>query len=118
MTLSSAHRPMFHVKQGGPGPTSFPNAKVAEDHVENILNVDPSCQPAESVRRAPKLFCKDILAPTHALRKRGIEGLLGRYQHFPMPLAANQSGLGAKKALNILGEALEQGLESTTVHRR
>ncbi len=41
---------------------SLPDAEVAENHVEDILNVHAPGQPPERARREPELLCEDIFA--------------------------------------------------------
>ena len=57
---------MFHVKHSASGAgsceTVFADAEVAEDHVQNVLDVDPAGQPAERVRGDAQLLGQQILA--------------------------------------------------------
>jgi len=55
---------LFHVKH------SFADTKVAKNHVQHILHIDPSNQPPQSIGSEPKFFCDDVL-PSSLLHSAG-----------------------------------------------
>ena len=66
-------RGLFHVKQflnpnpklfinGLSGSSSFPDAELAKDHVENVLDIDPPQQPPQGIGRPAQLLRRQLLA--------------------------------------------------------
>src|SRR5260370_12437539 len=62
---------VFHVKH------LLPDAEVAEDHVEDVLDVDPSGDPSEPARGEPELLCHEILLAVRSLLDRALQRLDG-----------------------------------------
>jgi hypothetical protein len=56
-TDSPAHPPVTDSK-------SFPDAEVAEDHIEDVLDIDAAGEPAQSDGGEAKLFGDQLLAGT------------------------------------------------------
>ena len=55
-------RQLFHVKQRNELHL-LSYAEIAEDHIENILDIDPPGQAAESLGGRPELFGDEFLPP-------------------------------------------------------
>jgi hypothetical protein len=36
---------------------SFPDTKLGEDHVQQVLNIDAPCDPSKRLARAPQVLC-------------------------------------------------------------
>src|SRR5690242_1861832 len=59
---------MLRIRAEFPNPEwLFPNAELAEDHVEQILDVDPAEQLSERERRHPQLLRGELLSKLHRL---------------------------------------------------
>ena len=77
---------------------SFTNAKVAEDHVEHILDVDASGQAAKRNGRRTQLFGDHLLALALVrLGERPVDGGKRFLERPPMPGAGYQRTLGRRK---------------------
>ena len=81
---------------------SLPNAKIAEDDVQNILDINPSCQPAERGRGGPQFLGDQFFAAGTALSDRPIKVAHCFIQRTPMALASHECGLCRTK--EFLGE--------------
>src|SRR5216684_5912230 len=62
---------LFHVKH------LLPDAEVAEDHVEDVLDVDPSGDPSEPARGEPELLRHEILLAARSLLNCALQRLDG-----------------------------------------
>src|SRR5688500_4692095 len=93
---------MFHVKQAPiVKEVLLTYAELAEDDVENVLDVHTPEQPSQRVRRQSKFFRRQFLAlPDH--RDTASKRSRRLLQEFPLPGSADQSALGAAKI--VLGE--------------
>jgi len=83
---------MFHVKHRKPD-RSFPDTEIAKNHVENILDIDPARKAAKRIGGLSKLLGNNVFPSADTLSERSIERLPCHFQHFSMPLAADQGGL-------------------------
>ena len=69
---------------------SFPNAKVAENHVQNILHVHPPGQPAQSAGGHAEFLGDDVLTLLGRLDQGSSERLVGRLEHCSLSLSGYQ----------------------------
>src|SRR5713101_4639033 len=68
------------------GPALFSNAKITENHIQNILHVDPAGQPTERPAGEPQFFGNDILPAGEVLGGRPIQGGNDLFQRLSVPL--------------------------------
>src|SRR6185312_8815274 len=93
----------------------FPNAEVAEDHVENILDVDPAGQLAECMRRGPELLGHQVLAAGNVLAARALKRTDGCFQRPAVALARHQRRFAAEPTLGLFAQGREQGVKSGAI---
>ncbi len=92
---------MFHVKHRSIRRRYFwrslPNAKITEDDVQNILDINPPCQPTKRSRGGPQFLGDQFLAAGSALGERTIKIAYRFIQCASMTLAGYQNGLSCTK---------------------
>src|SRR6516164_166613 len=81
-------RPLINVN--GLGSSSLTDTKFAKDHVENVLDIDPTQQPPQSIGGPPQLLGRQFLtlsdyAGAPPQRFRGLP------QQRPLPLPGDQA---------------------------
>src|SRR5208282_1786579 len=65
--------PLFHVKHTPRGVNqSFTNTEIAEDNVEDVLDIHPAGQPAERRGGRPQFLGDQLLAPGGTLGERPV----------------------------------------------
>ena len=94
---------MFHVKHR----PSLPDAEVAEDHVEHVLDVNPAGQAAKRTTGEAKLRGNQLSLAGAANRQRTAQRVRRLLQCNTMALAGDQRGLGG--AEGVAGESGEVG---------
>src|ERR1700722_4302698 len=65
-------------------PDSFPDAEIAENHIQNILDIDPACQPAQGRCRRPQFLSDQFFLP-NGLVQGAIQRRSGSLQAFAVP---------------------------------
>src|ERR1700674_5045369 len=73
--------------------TLFSNAEIAENHIQNVVNLDPPGESSEPARRQPKLLRNDVLASTGPLGYRPTKRLHGLPHCGTVPLTRYQGRL-------------------------
>jgi len=68
----------------------FPYAKIAENHVQNILNVNPPREPAQSPTGQPELLSNEFLSVGRMFGQCPIQGLGCLLQGPPVPFPRDQ----------------------------
>ena len=76
--------------------SSLPDAEVAEDHVEDVLDVDPAGEAAERPGRQPQFLGDQLLLAGAADRQRPAQRVRRLPQRVPMALAGDQRGLARR----------------------
>ena len=64
---------MKHPRQERSVNLSFTNAEIPEDHVQDILDIDPAGQPAKDSRGRPQVLGDQLFAPGTSMRQRPVE---------------------------------------------
>src|SRR3982074_2213862 len=107
-------RLVFHVKHSGANsPVLLANAEVPEDHIQNILDVDPAGEAAQSARRKAQLLGDDILARRARLRHGPTQCRHRVLERAPVPRTRNERGLTRPKVLpRMLREHAQKFIES------
>src|ERR1041385_8112298 len=82
---------MFHVKR--PGPSSLPDAEIAEDDVEHVLDVDLAREAPERAGREAEFLGDQLLAGRGPEREGPRQRVPRLLQCNPMPLAGNEGRL-------------------------
>ena len=77
---------------------SFADAEIAEDHVENVLDVDPAGQPAERPGGQPQFLGHQLLAPDGPSAQRAFERADGLLQRPALPLAGDERRFGSRRS--------------------
>ena len=68
----------------------FADAEVPEDHIENILDIDPASKPAKGSGGGAKLLGHQVLLTGEARRQRPVQSRQRFLQHMPVPGAGDQ----------------------------
>ena len=103
--LSRSRRPQLDDAKGW---HLFADAKVAENHVQDILDIDPAGQPAKRAGGDAQLLGQQVLAAGHIAALSPLQGGQDLLQRPPVPFAGNQSGLGAAEEFLGLPGQLSQ----------
>ena len=91
----------------------FADAEVAEDHVQDVLDVDPAGKPPQRPGSDAQLLSQQILAAGHIGRQGPAQGFQGVFQRPPMALPRHQRRLGAgQEAFGMPGEGSEKRLKT------
>ena len=94
----------------------FADAEIAENDVQNVLDIDPAGQAAQRLGGKPEFLGDDILAAVLAFGQGAREGVAREFQRFSLALAAHQGRLGSKEFGGMAGEMTEKGLETLPGH--
>src|SRR6185437_12095064 len=98
---------------------SFADTKFAEDHVENVLDVDPTGEPAERCGSRSQLFGNQLLPACVSLSKRAVECSNGVLQSKPMPGAGHQRRLGGgEERFAETSESIDEVIQAGAGTRR
>jgi len=85
---------VFHVKQTPRAANqSFTNTEIAENNVEDVLDIHPAGQPAEGRCSRPQLLGDQLFAPGATLGQRTIERRHGVLQRPAVTRAGHKGGL-------------------------
>ncbi len=87
---------------------SFPDAELPEDHVQQILDVDPAGQPAQRAGGEAELLGDDVLAAARPLGQRAVERGLRLDQETPVAFPADQRRLAGKRFGSMGGQSIDQ----------
>ena len=88
---------------------SFTNAEIAENNVEDVLDIDPAGQPAERRRRRPQFLGDQLFAPGAALGQRPVQRRNGVLQRPAVTGAGHEGGFCGREI--IPGEGRERRYE-------
>src|SRR5580692_5708901 len=66
------------------------NTEFPKDHIENILHIDPSEQPAQGIRRHPQILSSQFLALADG-SNAALQRSRGLLQQLSLPLPSNQA---------------------------
>ena len=72
---------------------SFTDAKIAENDVENVLDVHPARDPSQKMSRSPQFLRKSVFAPSFALGNRPYQSLIRGFQESPLSFPGDERGL-------------------------
>ena len=98
---------------------SFADAEVAEDHVQDVLDIDPAGQPPQRAGGDAELFGQQILAAGERGLASPPQGRQGILQGAPMPLAGDQRWLGAgQEDFGMPGQGGQQGFKPFSCRAR
>src|SRR5215468_1614750 len=87
----SRETPAYRCRRSNASGESLADAEIAEDHLQDFLNIDPAGQSPEGSRRQPKFLGHDILARRlRCFRQRAVERLDRLPQRHPMALPGDQ----------------------------
>jgi hypothetical protein len=112
-TRESAPWRLFHVKQPPLRVALLADAKVAEDHVENVFDIDPTGQPTQRPPGEPQFLRHHVLTDRQRLGEGAVQGCQRILQSVAVSCAGHQRGLaGAKKLLSVGSKRFEKFLES------
>jgi hypothetical protein len=108
---------LFHdnrIKFGGTLylPNLFADAEIAENHIQNVLDVDPAGEAPQRPRRQPDLLGDEFLGAARSQSKRPIQGFRGLPQGQAMPFPRDQDGLRGEEALAESAQRPDQGIDS------
>ena len=102
------------------GPTDLlANTEVAKDHVEDILDIDPAGEAAESARGTMQFLRQEVFALGHWPSHRPAQRREGFFEGAAVTGAGDQGGVGAGEG--VRGETFEgaqQGRNAVTRQRR
>lgn len=73
----------------------FADAEVAENDVQDVLDVDPPGKPAERTGGKPQLLGQQILLGGNVRRLRPAQGGQGLLERMAVAFAGDQRGLGS-----------------------
>ena len=90
----------------------FADAKIAENHVQNVFHVDAAKEPAQRSRRQPQLLRHDFLAAVLCRLSGTVQGKNGLPQMRALALAGHQSRLLREEALGEVRNGGNQLLHS------
>ena len=94
----------------------FADAEVAENHVQDVLDIDPAGEPPERPGGDAQLLGQQILAAGQLGRQRPPQGRQGVLQGPPVALAGHQRRLGAgQEAFGMAGEGAKSGSKPSPV---
>jgi hypothetical protein len=97
---------------------SFADAKIAENHIEYILDIYSPRQPGERLSRHAQLLGKQILAGRHRRVECAPQRRLSRLQGPPVTLARHQRRLAGKGVVSVAGQPGNQAIHALTCSGR
>ena len=104
--------------QASPEYGLFADAKVAENHVQDVLDIDPAGQPAERAGGDPQLLGQQILAAGHFASLRPLQGRQYLLKRAPVAFAGHQRRFGPRQETLGLAGQLTQKLVKTLASER
>ena len=101
------------------GKALFADAEIAENHVQDVLDVDPAGEPPQGASGDAQLFGQQILMTGEPRRQRPLQRRQGILQRTAVALARHQRRLGAgQKTFGVAGEGGKQQIEAFSGRRR
>jgi hypothetical protein len=101
------------VKQPPTHLVSLANAKIAEDDVENVFDIDSAGQPAQGSPGEPQFLRHHILARRQSLADGTVQGCEHILQRVAVPCASHQCRFaGAEELLGTSPKRPEKAIES------
>src|SRR6266567_5743451 len=108
-TESLGHRPS---RRCAPLALLLANAKISEDHVENILHVDSPEKLAQRPGRQAKLLRHDFLSAVLRGALRALQREHGLFKMRALTLTRHQRGLGREEALGKARHRVNQFVDT------
>src|SRR5712691_6117021 len=105
---------LFHVKHGtnaGAVPGLFADAKIPEDHVQDIFHVDAAEELAQGPRRQPQLLGHDLLAAVLRGMLRALQSNSRFLEMRALALTRYQRRLGCEEPVGKAGKGVNQFID-------